>query len=695
MLNEILIRRKSCVYLEPEDSELSIELLGTILKNLEAYGYTLAPDTIDVVRTLSKESATAFYADVTGIVKTLKGADKAYEPMYPNFPKQVMEASDAELFFNAIMHYLGRVFGMRIMPEYEKEPRALLFEETKPVVLRLGSVDDFHRLFSNLMASRTSISKTDQEDLRWYVEEHKGNIRLPKEMPNKEVMAFMAGLLPLSDLTTYFKTATDLLRLAVALSDGDVSLAEKTKFRSFTRAERRFFLGRLDELKRPVIDMARHRTMWVRLGERLHPGEFRKRYPKALDAFKRVRGGKTIETPRSLVERAMLDLDVPAALGVLRKSPGELTRRLDHLLRSTDEPQPVIEAFAAGVDKVATQVVLQAMAHFSNRPGKDDIRAVFPKGSVAKMKVLPSNTVPLTPGLGPKIVDICRGALVKRFGELDPMGKVFLDPLLAHYTVPFSQRSASKAFRTLSRGSMLPLDKDKDTVRFFTWWKDIEADRDNWSRTVDVDLSVVFFNETWDHKGHVSWTHLRDIERGTYHSGDITSAPWGACEFMDLSIKALQGAGIRYALPSLLSYTGQKFSEFECFFGWMSREGQESGEIFEPKTVEQRVDLSSKTKLMVPAVIDLDQRAIMWADIALKNQRCLHNTVEANKASLALMGQAMMSLRKPTLHDLFACHVEGRGGELVETPEEAETVFSPTEGITPYDIDEIVSNWIV
>ena len=40
--------------------------------------------------------------------------------MYPNFPSQVMEMEEAELYINAMMHYLGRWFGVRILPNYEK-----------------------------------------------------------------------------------------------------------------------------------------------------------------------------------------------------------------------------------------------------------------------------------------------------------------------------------------------------------------------------------------------------------------------------------------------------------------------------------------------------------------------------------------------------------------------------------------------
>ena len=40
--------------------------------------------------------------------------------MYPNFPEQVMELSDAELYLNAIIHYLT---DGKILPSYETEER--------------------------------------------------------------------------------------------------------------------------------------------------------------------------------------------------------------------------------------------------------------------------------------------------------------------------------------------------------------------------------------------------------------------------------------------------------------------------------------------------------------------------------------------------------------------------------------------
>jgi len=148
-------------------------------------------------------------------------------------------------------------------------------------------------------------------------------------------------------------------------------------------------------------------------------------------------------------------------------------------------------------------VVLQVKTHFADRPGEGDIRTVFHKGSVAKVKVLSSNTAMIDIGVSTRIVAICREELVRRFGELESLGKAYIDPQLVHYTVPFSQRSASKSIRMLSRGSEIPLEEGKDTVRFFIWWHDIDGNG-GWNDRVDVDLSVVLFDDKWNYIDNVS-----------------------------------------------------------------------------------------------------------------------------------------------------------------------------------------------
>ena len=93
------------------------------------------------------------------------------------------------------------------------------------------------------------------------------------------------------------KTATDVLRLSVAMSDGDVSLGDKTHFKKFSRPERKMILGMLDTIDTPLEDMKRHRTKWLRLGEKLHPGEYKNRFTNASHIFHILRNRpETIET---------------------------------------------------------------------------------------------------------------------------------------------------------------------------------------------------------------------------------------------------------------------------------------------------------------------------------------------------------------------------------------------------------------
>ena len=67
------------------------------------------------------------------------------------------------------------------------------------------------------------------------------------------------------------ETATDALRLAVALSGGDVSLTTATtRFAPMKRGVRRLLLRLLDRAPNAVEDVMRHAERWKRLAEVLH-----------------------------------------------------------------------------------------------------------------------------------------------------------------------------------------------------------------------------------------------------------------------------------------------------------------------------------------------------------------------------------------------------------------------------------------
>lgn len=696
-LDEILLRRRSAVTLAGGDGALPIELVATAARNIEALGYRLHPALVARLQTLDERAFMRFYGPLRAALQRMVGAHVDWTPMYPDFPAQVMAASDVEMWLNATMHYFGDLVGLRIMPDYTPSARPALpaGEGSALTVVRLGELDEAAGIARDLIGANTSISATDKDDvvtlLGLFAD---ARPLLPERIPHKENLSVTAAALvdrPEADvvLTPYFATATDVLRFATALAGGDVSLASDTRYPSYPRRRRRLLLALLDRIEHVLEDMNRHRGKWIRLGERLHPGEQRARFPRAAAAFDAVRGGEKAYSFNRAVEAALAAGEGTRAVRLLGERPGELTRRLDHLLRTVADPMAVVWRFGEVADAVSTPVLLQAMAHFEHRADGNPIRAFFPKGQGAKVISIPNELPPLPEAAREGVVATCRAALVARFGALAPLGRVWVDPQLADYLVPFSQRSASKALRTLVRGSRIPLPDGGDTARLFMWWREGEVDGEHSGR-VDLDLSAALFDAEWQYKEHVSYTHLRSAKYRAAHSGDITSAPNGACEFIDVDLPSVVKYGARYVVTLVNSYTRQPFTRMpEAFVGWMMRSEPASGELFEPRTVVDRLDLASDARICVPVILDMVDRVLIWCDVGLRAHPLWHNDFEANKSSVQHLGRALTTLDKPTLHDLLTLHAEARG-ERVEGPEDAETVFSVEAG-TPFQIERIMS----
>ncbi|WP_334072533.1 MULTISPECIES: TerD family protein [Paenibacillus] len=699
MINTILLRRANKVIVEQgqEENRLPEAYLATVLKNIEHLGFTFSHQLMRTVRALSREQFEAFYHRLVADLRVMVGAHVEFNPMYPGFPMQVMQEDDVELYLNAIYHYLTLEY-----PEPPHAERTPLLDKVELKVIDLGSKEEFHTMIRRLIEAKVSISETDKQDIDTAIEiaePDEVEALLPAEIPFKENVGFVAASLMKHDkanlglIGRYFKTATDVLRLAVAWSNGDVSLAGATRFRKFKRSERRLLLGLLEQCGQITEDMLRFKERWIRLGEILHPSEYKHRFRRCEEAFDILRNNKPFTTFNGSVELAFRYRNTWTLIDLLTQRPGELARRLDHLIRTAEDPEYVLLAFGEVVDQVSTPVLLQVKNHFAHRNERQELRIFFPKGIVAKAFAIPHTLPEIEEAIRREAVRLCEEALVRRFSALPPLGKVYVNPELKNYHVPFSQRSASKSLRTIVRGSRLPM-ADGDTIRFFNWWKEGKVAGKPTGR-VDIDLSAVMYDRNWQYVEHISYTNLRSSKYRAVHSGDIVSAPQGACEFIDLHIPSIVDYGGRYIVATLHSFTEQPYCDLpECFAGWMMRKKPGSGEIFEPSTVVNKIDVTADTQIAIPVIMDLVTRTVIWTDLSLTRHPHYYNNVEGNQKGMVLMGKAMTSLRKPDLHDLFRLHAEARG-EGVDDPNRADSVFSVDKGVTPYDIEQIMAEYLV
>lgn len=727
-MNEILLRRKNKVILGTGTARVANDrYITTIMKNIEELGYIFSREVFDVLRTYSVNELIEFYLELKAALMKLVGANVVYMPMYADFPKGVMDAHFSELYINAMVHYWSD--GILYPKNHRKRvnDRLPLFDETKVKVLQLGSEADVRQIFDNICMSITSISKTDREDIAYLFETE--NMKLPDNIPHKENAAYIAALYlqknpmaSVSELRKYIKTATDVLRLVTAMSDGDVSLAENTRYRSFSRRQRRMIMELLSGCPNIEEDMLRYKERWIRIGERIHPSEFdcsryTLEYDRAINAFDKLRNNRKIETFAGKVEFDLAYGEYESALAELVKRPGELARRLDQLLRETYK-EPVIRNFASVAEKVSTPVLLQVREHFLHRSEQADVRVFFPKGSLAKCHSEKNDLPDIDERYCQKVVQICENALVKIYGQRKPIGKVYLSEDYRNYVVPFSQRSASKALKTIVRGSRLSMSSQTNAVRAFIWWTNMDkCDFESYdSGRIDIDLSAAIFDENWNYMEHVSYTNLKSEKYKACHSGDIVNGGPvdgdGVSEFLDVDVDSVVRYGARYVVYQVYSFTGQNYAEMpHAMFGWMERADVNSGEIYEPKTVEQKLDLTAGSTVCIPVIFDCVKREFIWCDMNLSLSGVHTNTggnnLESNLSGVAAVCYSMVNMKKPDLYDLIALNVMGRG-VLVDNREDADIVFDTAlylnndtvenerdkMVITPYDTELFMSEYL-
>lgn len=727
-MNEILLRRKNKVILGIGTAKVANDrCITTIMKNIEELGYTFSREVFDVLRTYSVNELTEFYLELKAALMKLKGANVVYMPMYADFPKGVMDAHFSELYINAMVHYWSD--GILYPKNHRKRvnDRLPLFDETKVKVLQLGSEADVRQIFDNICTSRTSISRTDREDIAYLFETE--NMKLPDNIPHKENAAYISALYlqkkPLanvSELRKYVKTATDVLRLVTAMSDGDVSLAENTRYRSFSRRQRRMIMELLSGCPNIEEDMLRYKERWIRIGERIHPSEFdcsryTLAYDRAINAFDKLRNNRKIETFAGKVEFDLAYGEYESALAELVKRPGELARRLDQLLRVAHK-ESVIRSFASVAEKVSTPVLLQVREHFLHRAEQADVRVFFPKGSLAKCHSERNNLPDIDEKYCQEVIRICENALVKIYGQREPMGKVYLSEDYRNYVVPFSQRSASKAMKTIVRGSRLPMDSQTNAVRAFIWWTNMDkCDLESYDDgRVDIDLSAAIFDENWNYMEHVSYTNLKSAKYKACHSGDIVNGGPvdgdGVSEFLDVDVDSVVRCGARYVVYQVYSFTCQTYADMpHAMFGWMERADVDSGEIYEPKMVEQKLDLTAGSMVCIPVIFDCVKREFIWCDMNMSLSGVHMNTggnnLESNLSGVAAVCYSMVNVKKPDLYDLIALNVMGRG-VLVDNREDADIVFDTAlylnndtvenerdkMVITPYDTELFMGEYL-
>lgn len=684
--------------------EVTIDRIMTFNRNLQALGFMLGADIIDKMQKSSLCSVVAVENKLIEVIEDIVGMKIVdAKIMYPNFPIQVMEMEESELYLNAIIHYLS--FG-QLLPEYEVEDREKMETDLSNLkAITLGSMKDLDKTFKSICSSSVAVSEYDMELVTWYINfvENVGKL-IPNEIPNKENKAkitdFVMKYKPemIDCLYSMYKTSTDVLRLAVSMSGGDVTLSSKTEFRKFKRSERRCLLALLNKCGNLTEDMFRNRETWLRLGERLNPGDYKK-FKKALASFSLLRANKKPETFYSKVEKAFATGEVEKVCEVLQERPGEFARALNRTLsitEDTDKQMEIASVYGEVVYKVSTQVLWSVITFFRDRKSTES-RTFFPKGNIVRPFMIENNLSDISEDVIDYVVKTSMRGLISQYATRETLGRVYIEPDMVGYKMPTVMRDMNESMRTIARGSRVKINTDKNILRAFTYWKN----------DCDVDLSVLALDSDLKLKSSCSYTDLKDNKLGLYHSGDIVDGSCGASEFVDIDIKKCKEADVRYILVALNSFSHIGFCEMEeCFCGIMARDTvvkeavnrSNKGNVFEPSTILNKTDISSKSMQSTPMVVDLETMEYIWLDLPIffDGFSVQANNIHTNENILVNTLRGVLNSKLPNIDEVVRLNVRARMGEIVYTVEEADFIIGESEkaNLKPHQLSELASNWL-
>lgn len=643
-INKITLRRNNKIYIptiENNDKTIDNKTITAFISNLYRLGYVVNQEIIEQLSYTSVDNL----QQVLEAAEYSKGDHFDYEPMYPNFPKQVAEASEIELYLNAIMHYSGDVLGVRIMPVYNKFARPDLDkDEAEFIVLGLETEDNLTETTRNIITMSRPFSQTDKEDIIVLKDFVKFNDNQTFKV--KENLVFLTYSFPDNGLEKYYKTAVDVLRLAAAYSNGDITLATPTKFK-LSRPQRRMILQLLDNVD-DVEGMGAYSEQWKRLARTLHyrSDNNDKKYPTAAINLEKIQTGN-YTTINSKIEKAVKELDIE----LLKKYPGIYARRILELLRKhPQEKDTILQSFSTIIGKVSVPVLL-GLYNLLRSPGKEELshRLIRIKNGEENKTFLLENRLSNNDDLTELSTIILDG--IEAQGESK---KVVFSKDASHYAMPLYTRNISKGSTAIGLGSRLPLDSDKNTIRLFMHWKDFDKSIDYYDHRVDLDLSAIFLDNNFDFINDIAYYNVRIDDIG-YHSGDITSAPEGASEFIDININKALDNGIRYVVPTIYNYTQQPLNNIpESFTGFMMRDKVNNGEIFEPSTIKHSYDLNNGATNNTPYIIDLKNREIVWLDTALKPSSYKNYNVANNIDNFTVLAKYAVLSKFMTVEEYFS-----------------------------------------
>lgn len=596
-------------------------------------------------------------------------------PFYMGFPQSVRALSPDELAFDQMVHYTV-TYGFGNFSEAGHSLMEETFERTAfkencvikefSIVTEDTAIEKIGESMDDLLKSTRPISDSQYQILKDYIDVYDYHLT---GCANKDT-AIQLLLDTRDEKFAQFISFADIIRVVDIINFqkyGNKNI-KKLNFRNQDRK----FITKL--MNRKFMDgdcylreCYEKRAIWCGLLHHIHYKPVNELAQKFVDG---IRNGENISV-YSEFEKALLKNNIENAVLCLSKGKGSgaVLRRLNHLLSrctSDEEIAFVMKHIHTGNPIILIQLLIQYSKY------QIDKARTFKFTKYNKFrahKETPSEQQHRKSILSRDVRDRAAKALLENLKEIykGRIPAVYIDDSMENIALPLQENTSMGGFGTLPKGSRIHIPEGKK-IRAFTYWEKVN----------DIDLSVIGITENGQQQ-EFSWRSMYNQQSDAItYSGDQTSGYYGGSEYFDINVKAFKKAypAIKYLIFCDNVFSRIPFDRCICRAGYMLRDFYDSGEVFEPKTVDSSFTINCNSTFAYLFGIDLDANDFIWLNIARDSSAQVAGTTSMQFLTDYFDVTSIINVK-----DLFTMLAD----RIVTNPEEADVVVSDKELTTKED----------
>jgi len=215
---------------------------------------------------------------------------------------------------------------------------------------------------------------------------------------------------------------------------------------------------------------------------------------------------------------------------------------------------------------------------------------------------------------------------------------------------------------------------------------------------VDVDLSALSFDKDFKFKRVVAYYNQKEM--GFAFSGDITDAPQGALEYIDIyDLEKQKKNGTRYILMQIRSYNGYTFKEINSVYAGVmeltSNEAKEKKNMYST-AITQGFQIMSPQITTNTILVDLVKFEYVWLDMNMDSYKLDIFQNALNYEEIPYLNDMLRYFSRKqyvTMYDLLKLNADVRG-VLTKDKKEADVIFEKVDNKNNLALADILSNYL-